>query len=96
MSSIRDDYTSAAVDAALSVMVANNGPVADVPYPACLRPIAEAIVAAVAPLIEAEALRLAAQEWAENPDAVGDSPADARNWLRDRADYAVCMAPVEP
>jgi dihydropteroate synthase len=36
--------------------------------------------------VAARALRDAAQAWAEDPDAVGDSFIDARNWLRDRAD----------
>lgn len=36
---------------------------------------------------KAEALREAADFWADDPDAVDDeTPADCRNWLRDRAD----------
>ena len=35
----------------------------------------------------ARALEQAATAWAEDPDAVGDSEKDARNWLRDRADH---------
>ena len=86
---------SAAKNLAYVVLTVENGPVGDVPYPACLRPIAEAVVDAIYPMIEAECLRAAAQAWADDPDQVGDSLSDARNWLRDRADYVIATAPVE-
>ncbi len=47
-----------------------------------LLPVVESIAAERA----AEALEEAASDWAADPDAVGDSYADARNWLRDRAE----------
>jgi hypothetical protein len=36
--------------------------------------------------VAAEALRQAADDWAEDPDAWGDNEKDFRNELRDRAD----------
>lgn len=36
--------------------------------------------------VAARALRDAAEEWATDPEPVGDTSADYRNWLRDRAD----------
>lgn len=36
--------------------------------------------------VAAAALRAAVQAWREDPDALGDTFSDARNWLADRAD----------
>lgn len=45
----------------------------------------DAHVAAACARAAAGALRDAAKDWAADPDDVGDTPADARNWLRKRA-----------
>ena len=50
-------------------------------------PRAERVLIEASPAIAARALREAATYWGENPDGVDDeTPADCRNWLRDRAD----------
>ena len=37
--------------------------------------------------VKADALRDAAEAWAEDPESVdSETPADTRNWMRDRAD----------
>lgn len=57
------------------------------PQRASWRHQARAVLVAVGPMIAAQALRDAAETWAENPDSVdSETPADTRNWMRDRAD----------
>lgn len=46
--------------------------------------------------IAAQALRDAADEWGADPEAVGDTLRDARNWLRERADALTYPQPVLP
>ena len=49
--------------------------------------VARAVLVAAGPMIAAGALRDAAEAWAEDPDSVdSETPADTRNWMRDRAD----------